>query len=315
MKKPFNLEAWLADKSQKVETRTGLPARIICTDAKSTGENPDRILALVSTDSGFENAFFYNTAGWCLSDSAPQPRKKDLFLVTDESELTDFEDKLVSFALQCGGQWDRATEEAKKWSLELLAIARKQIEAERVPKIEETGTRLTAQGPGVYKICPRCGERMERDDSKVYTSDPPQYGYTCPKCGEVEFDTIRYDSPAKVEVSPNFDPTLKAAEGVVFSDDLDWEIRDWRLNGWKTCTDYSSFKSTVEHFYNLGKSEALKNVPKWKKISQGEPLPCDAYLCMHGNYLSYMPNSKCVRAGSDGYYLPKTEIAKLPKEE
>ena len=52
------------------------------------------------------------------------------------------------------------------------------------------------KGNSVYKVCPRCGEPMKRDDSKVYTSDPPQYGYTCPKCGEVVFDTVSYDNPA-----------------------------------------------------------------------------------------------------------------------
>lgn len=43
------------------------------------------------------------------------------------SRLTEFEDKLVSFALQCGGQWDTANEEAKKWSNEFLSLAKKQL--------------------------------------------------------------------------------------------------------------------------------------------------------------------------------------------
>ena len=43
------------------------------------------------------------------------------------SRLTEFEDKLVSFALQCGGQWDTANEEAKKWSNELLSLARNEL--------------------------------------------------------------------------------------------------------------------------------------------------------------------------------------------
>lgn len=43
------------------------------------------------------------------------------------SGLTQFEEKLVSFALQCGGQWDTASVEAKKWSREFLALAKKEI--------------------------------------------------------------------------------------------------------------------------------------------------------------------------------------------
>lgn len=45
-----------------------------------------------------------------------------------EEELTKFEEKLVSFALQCGGQWDTANEEAKKWSREFLDLAMKDFE-------------------------------------------------------------------------------------------------------------------------------------------------------------------------------------------
>lgn len=43
------------------------------------------------------------------------------------SRLTEFEEKLVSFALQCGGQWDTANEEAKKWSNEFIILAKKEI--------------------------------------------------------------------------------------------------------------------------------------------------------------------------------------------
>lgn len=65
---------------------------------------------------------------------------------------------------------------------------------------------LQVKGDGVYKICPHCKERMIRDDSKVYTSMPPQYGYNCPKCGALEFDTVMYDSPAKEEQKPSIFP-------------------------------------------------------------------------------------------------------------
>lgn len=62
-------------------------------------------------------------------------------------------------------------------------------------KQKELKSHLTVKGKGVYKICPHCKSRMIRDDSKVYTSMPPQYGYNCPKCGTMEFDTIWYDNP------------------------------------------------------------------------------------------------------------------------
>lgn len=66
-------------------------------------------------------------------------------------------------------------------------------------EIEKQKSHLTVKGKGVYKICPRCKSRMIRDDSKVYTSMPPRYGYNCPKCGTMEFDTVMYDNPEMEE--------------------------------------------------------------------------------------------------------------------
>ena len=31
--------------------------------------------------------------------------------------------------------------------------------------------------------CPKCGNGVKRDYSKVYMSVPPKYKYFCPKCG------------------------------------------------------------------------------------------------------------------------------------
>ena len=69
-------------------------------------------------------------------------------------------------------------------------------------KQKEQNLRLTVRGDGCYKICPHCKSRMIRDDSKVYTSKPPQYGYNCPKCGTIEYDTVMYDSPEMEEQKP-----------------------------------------------------------------------------------------------------------------
>ncbi len=31
---------------------------------------------------------------------------------------------------------------------------------------------------------------------------PPQYGYNCPNCGTMEFDTVMYDNPEMEEQNP-----------------------------------------------------------------------------------------------------------------
>lgn len=41
------------------------------------------------------------------------------------------------------------------------------------------------------KKCSLCGETMIWQDDRVYLSNPPMYGYKCPKCGNVEFEIIK----------------------------------------------------------------------------------------------------------------------------
>ena len=48
------------------------------------------------------------------------------------------------------------------------------------------------------KRCPKCGAPMRRHEG-IYTSYPPQYGYTCPKCEEVAYDTNYYPNEDEVE--------------------------------------------------------------------------------------------------------------------
>ena len=82
---------------------------------------------------------------------------------------------------------------------EMFGVEKVQAEIDR--KLKRLSERMnnTAKWKGVYKICPHCKSRMIRDDSKVYTSMPPQYGYNCPKCGTMEFDTVMYDNPEMEE--------------------------------------------------------------------------------------------------------------------
>ena len=59
--KEFNLQEYLANPSQKVMTRDGRKARIICTDMK----NKQPILALI-TEGNREDIHFYSQNGvWC----------------------------------------------------------------------------------------------------------------------------------------------------------------------------------------------------------------------------------------------------------
>ncbi len=59
--KPFNLEEYLKNPSQKVVTRDGREVRIVCTDFK----NEQPILALIPEGDIEEIHFYYQNGAWC----------------------------------------------------------------------------------------------------------------------------------------------------------------------------------------------------------------------------------------------------------
>ena len=132
MKIPFDLDSWLADKSQKIVTRDGKPVRIICTDAKGSMRTDD-VIALIGGELGSENIYRYYSNGTLISKAHPKIASKyDLFLVTDEPELTEFEQRIeMHLAYAERGMHDsNDIQDIKDTAKELLDLARKQLKAE-----------------------------------------------------------------------------------------------------------------------------------------------------------------------------------------
>ena len=77
--KPFSLEEYLKNPSQKVVTRDGRNVRIICTDAK--GNFP--IIALVETHNGTETVLRLKEDGHFYNDTKDS---RDLFFATEKQE-------------------------------------------------------------------------------------------------------------------------------------------------------------------------------------------------------------------------------------
>lgn len=121
MKIPFTLDAWLADKSQKVETRSGKNVRIICWDKIGVP-----IVALVGDA---DDIVTYNRDG---TTGQQMQLPSDLFIIIPEPELSEFEDRLriiCENAVEEAHLFPHRTSEdfAKKHSAELLDLARKEI--------------------------------------------------------------------------------------------------------------------------------------------------------------------------------------------
>lgn len=121
----------------KVETNDYHSVRIICWN-KNTG-GLDRIVALVAGDSGQEKTLHYTEEGWCVSSGGN--KNKNLFLITPEPELSEFENKLrviCEDAVRESQLFPERTSEdfAKKHSAELLALARKELEPEVLERLD-----------------------------------------------------------------------------------------------------------------------------------------------------------------------------------
>ena len=77
--KEFNLQEYLANPSQKVMTRDGRKARILCTDMK----NKQPVLALVTEEDRENIHFYYQNGVWC--NDFPENRL-DLFFAPIKKE-------------------------------------------------------------------------------------------------------------------------------------------------------------------------------------------------------------------------------------
>ena len=77
--KPFNLDEFKKNPSQKVVTRDGREVRIVCTDFK----NEQPILALITEGNREDIHFYYQNGAWC--NEFPE-NKLDLFFAPIKRE-------------------------------------------------------------------------------------------------------------------------------------------------------------------------------------------------------------------------------------
>ena len=121
MRKQFNLQDWLKDKSQKVETAAGCPVRIVCWDMAC--ELPILGLVLLNDEKAEEIAVGFTNEGTNLLG---EPLYDKLFIVTPEEEMSEFE-KAIKRAFICAGCSSVSNGIVKDTASELLALAREEL--------------------------------------------------------------------------------------------------------------------------------------------------------------------------------------------
>lgn len=125
---PFTLDAWLKDKSQKVETRDGRIVHNIWPVKEQLIFNGKRAEVCALID-GEEDALLFFEGGKYLPVDSENPF--DLFIVTPEAELSEFEKKLsdvVGYAISLSVAEPKkpASEFVKEHAAELLFLAREE---------------------------------------------------------------------------------------------------------------------------------------------------------------------------------------------
>ena len=115
----------------KVETRSGKTARVVCWDRGGT-----RLVVLVGKD---EDVLTYNPNG---TTGQQMPLPSDLFLVTPEPELSEFEKKLsdvfgYAISMSVSDPKKPTDEFVREYAPQLLSLARKQLQPEIDTEIEK----------------------------------------------------------------------------------------------------------------------------------------------------------------------------------
>lgn len=133
MRIPFDIKyrPQIESGEYKVETRDGKKVRVLCYDAN----NIVPVVALVTFNDGSEGSRDYYSNG---SMNFDRENALDLFVVTPEEELTEFEkafDNLAELYHSDKNPDDVAC--CKEYAAELLALARKELEPEVLKRLDE----------------------------------------------------------------------------------------------------------------------------------------------------------------------------------
>lgn len=126
MKIPFTLDAWLKDKSQKVETRDGRLVHDIwrIKEPSYTNNRRAEVCALID---GEEDALVFFEGGRYLPTSKDTDSPFDLFLITPEQELSEFEVALEQMMYDWEDKGIEARKIVAQHIKELRRLAREEI--------------------------------------------------------------------------------------------------------------------------------------------------------------------------------------------
>lgn len=118
----------------KVETKSGLPVKILCWDAKSAGREDDIIALVTCSDGTTQNVQRYYSNGHLIADSSHRG-DKDLYVILQDTPLKPLEDAMKEYAEKMMFREDKQEEDeiTYKAAQNIMGIARN-IVSYRLPK-------------------------------------------------------------------------------------------------------------------------------------------------------------------------------------
>lgn len=266
-----------------LETRDGNRARIICWD--KNGFKCKEIVALVTRSAtGVESCNIYTTDGLI-----PYRENMDLFIVTPEEELNVFEEGLNAFLFDFVHTTvdEDPIDYVKKNSGVLLSFARQ--------KLIKDGYVIEKKAfyDAVKKVDPEVMKEVSETIDNIELT---------------EFERRIKDLLAiKCEIFYNEDIggcyDLKGLCRVIL------ECAREQLKPDINSMLESNYKTAYKEGYDEGRTDALRDLPKWKEIGQGNNYSSETKFCINGRYLEM--NDTLNRL----YEISLKDLEKLPKEE
>lgn len=222
MRKQFDIKyrPQIESGEYKVETRDELPARVICWDRR--GERP--LVVLVQQRNGYDDGRFYYESG--LADGVGQESDGDLFIITPEPELSEFE---------------------HAFGLAIVDAPEPEEKEEWYPYIKEKAAELLS---------------LARDQ---FIKD----GYVLEK-QSFQDAVEKIDDKDKAEMSIQYSLHCKVENGTRHA------VMNWE-----------AFQKVAQKFIDIGKEEALKDLPRWEKSDEEVSHVPVLFFGLNGDYLHY----------------------------
>jgi gas vesicle protein len=343
MKKQFDIKyrPQIESGEYKVETRDGRPVRIVCWDriAKEDTDDDLNLCVLVPEDGG-EAVYYYHQSG---KKYVPD-KAYDLFIITPEPELSEFEKKLsdvVGYAISLSVVEPQKPTSAfvKEYAAELIALAREQfikdgyvIEKkafhDAVKKVspevmkavsenvDKANKELTEFEKVLGDIVKEAVEKEVGDNSAIWAICRGHAEKLLALAREELFanDTVlkeyvqmsREHGKAEALRTRATELTENLVKSGLDKDSIPYNLIEFMCNLY-TCPNWKEIEEIAEAYATRLKDAAMKELPKWRKIDRGNNYSSETKFTINGRYLEMNDTL------NDVYEAPLSALEKLPR--